>query len=60
MGETRTSNPARHLLARTRTRSSGRVFERLRHVLWAGLISLALFAITFFDPIDQFLSLIHI
>ena len=57
MGETRTSNPARHLLARTRTRSSGRVFERLRHVLWAGLISLALFAITFFDPIDQFLWL---
>lgn len=59
MGETRTSNPARHLLARTRTRSSGRVFERLRHVLWAGLISLALFAITFFDPIDQFLWLIQ-
>ncbi len=59
MGETRTSNPARHLLARTRTLFSGRLLERLRHVMWASLISLALFAVLLLEPVDQFLWLVQ-
>lgn len=59
MGETRTSNPAGHILAQARTLVGGRLFERLRHVLWAGLISLALFAVLLLEPVDQFLWLIQ-
>ena len=54
MGETRTSNPARHLLARTRTLFSGRLLERLRHATWAGLISLVMYAVLLLEPVDQF------
>ena len=54
MGEARTSNPARHLLARTRTLFSGRLLERLRHVTWAGLISLVMYAVLLLEPLEQF------
>ena len=54
MGETRTSNPARHLLARTRALISGRLLERLRHATWASLISLAMSAVFLLEPLDQF------
>ena len=54
MGETRTSNPARHLLARTRALISGRLLERLRHVTWAGLISLVMYAVLLLEPLEQF------
>ena len=59
MGDTRTSNLGGPILARGRALFSGRLFERLRHVLWAGLVSLALFAVLLFEPVDQFLWLIQ-
>lgn len=38
---------------------NARLFERLRHVAWAGLISLALYTVLLFEPIDQFLWLLQ-
>ena len=55
MGETRISRLAAPVLVRGRSLLSGRLFERLRHVLWAALISLALYAVFLLQPIDQFL-----
>ena len=57
MGETRISRLAAPVLVRGRSLFSGRLFERLRHVLWAALISLALYAVFLLQPIDQFLWL---
>jgi len=57
MGDTRTSNLGGPILARGRALFSGRLFERLRHVLWAGAITLALYAVLLFEPVDQFLWL---
>ncbi|HBR83649.1 MAG: hypothetical protein CMN68_02495 [Sphingomonadaceae bacterium] len=57
MGETRISRLAAPVLVRGRSLFSGRLFERLRHVLWAALISLALFIVLLLEPIDQFLWL---
>ncbi|MBX7483837.1 EAL domain-containing protein [Qipengyuania qiaonensis] len=59
MGDKRTSNFVGTVLGRQRALFGGRLFERLRHVLWAGLISLAMFAVLLFEPVDQFLWLIQ-
>ena len=59
MGDKRISTLTGPLAARARTLLGGRLFERLRHVLWAGLITLAMYAIMLFEPADQFLWLIQ-
>lgn len=37
----------------------GRLLERLRHLLWAGLITLGLYGVSLLQPVDQFLWLIQ-
>ncbi|KWV95632.1 hypothetical protein ASS64_15770 [Erythrobacter sp. AP23] len=59
MGETRFSKLAGPILGSGRALFGGRLFERLRHVLWAGLLSLAMFATYLLEPADQFLWLIQ-
>lgn len=59
MGDIRTSTPTGPFLARARTLLSGRLFERVRHVLWAGLLSLGMYAVLLFQPGDQLLWLIQ-
>lgn len=59
MGDTRTSTPAGQFLAHARSLFSGRLFERVRHILWAGLLSLGMYAVLLFLPGDQFLWMIQ-
>ena len=59
MGDTRTSTPAGQFLARAHSLFSGRLFERVRHILWAGLLSLGMYAVLLFLPGDQFLWIIQ-
>jgi len=59
MGETRISRLAAPVLVRGRSLFSGRLFERLRHVLWAALISLAMYAGFLLQPAEQILWLIQ-
>ncbi len=59
MGEKRISKLAGPILGSGRALFGGRLFERLRHVLWAGLLSLAMYAGHFLEPADQLLWLIQ-
>ena len=59
MGDQRISNLAGRTLAFGHSLFRGRLIERLRHVAWAGLFSLAMYAVLLFEPADQFLWLIQ-
>ena len=59
MGETRISRLAAPVLVRGRSLFSGRLFERLRHVLWAALIGLAMYAVLLLQPVDQVLWMVQ-
>ncbi|MBX7502195.1 EAL domain-containing protein [Qipengyuania sp. YG27] len=59
MGDQRISKLAEPILGRYRSLLGGRLFERMRNVLWAGLISLALYGIWFLQPADQMFWLIQ-
>ena len=59
MGDQRISNLAGPIVTHGRLLFRGGLIERLRHVLWAGLISLAMYAVFLFQPIDQFLWLVQ-
>ncbi|MFW2350809.1 EAL domain-containing protein [Qipengyuania sp.] len=59
MGDQRISKLAGPILDPWRSLFGGRLFERLRNLLWAGIISLALYGITFLQPLDQFFWLIQ-
>ena len=59
MGETRILKAAEAIVGGGRALLSRRLFERLRHLFWAGLITLATYAVLLFEPVDQFLWLIQ-
>ena len=59
MADRRISSLIGRSLGSVRAMYNARLFERLRHVAWAGLISLALYTVLLFEPIDQFLWLLQ-
>lgn len=59
MGDTRTSTLAGQFLARARSLFGGRLFERVRHIFWAGLVSIGMYAVLLLQPVDQFFWLIQ-
>ena len=59
MGETRISKAAEAIVGGGRALLSRRLFERLRHLFWAGLITFVTYAVLLFEPVDQFLWLIQ-
>ena len=59
MGDQRISNFAGPILALGHSLFSGRLIERLRHMLWAGLVSLALYAVFLLQPAEQILWMIQ-
>jgi len=59
MGDQRISNLAGPILALGHSLFSGRLIERLRHMLWAGLVSLALYAVFLLQPAEQILWMIQ-
>ena len=59
MGGTRILKAAEAIVGGGRALLSRRLFERLRHLFWAGLITLATYAVLLFEPVDQFLWLIQ-
>ncbi|WP_370189824.1 EAL domain-containing protein [Qipengyuania sp.] len=59
MGEQRISKLTGPTLDQLYSLFGGRLFERLRHILWAGLLSLALYGISFLQPMDQVFWLIQ-
>lgn len=59
MGDQRISHLTRPILERGRSLIGGRLFERLRHVTFAGLITLVLYGVSLLEPADQFLWLIQ-
>ena len=57
MGERRALQVAAMVPARLRTLSSGRLAERLRHVVWSALVAFGMFVVLLVEPVDQFLWL---
>ena len=59
MGAQSLSKLARPMLLRGRSLFRGRLLERLRHVVWAGLLTLGLYGVSLLQPIDQVFWLIQ-
>lgn len=53
MGDNRTPARARWAWAKPPFAADAKVLERLRHVLWAGIIALVMFAAMLLEPVDQ-------
>ena len=57
MGAQSLSKLARPMLLRARSLFRGRLLERLRHVVWAGLLTLGLYSVMLLQPLEDFLRL---
>ena len=57
MGAQSLSKLARPMLLRGRSLFRGRLLERLRHVVWAGLLTLGLYSVMLLQPLEDFLRL---